>query len=227
MPDLQLRYYLRLDALIKDAVRNKKVQQLSPMNRTEYISRVKGSRLIIGPDTSSQHIASLYDIPCISCYPNKSSYKYYRWAPPGALSLCFHLPPENDEVKVAAFAELICSLAKIINHDFEKDSPKEGLADDFIKICRAVASRTMSSQEGKVRISQTISKLNEFLPSSWRSFVIPELEQIGAEVCKRSTQTTNVTDKLGLLVISDIFALKTVSLLRSRYKERDVRLERA
>lgn len=214
VPASELPNYLRLDALVRAAARRRKVRRLKPMSRARYISTVSASRLVVGPDSSSQHIASVYGIPSIACYPIKSGYRYYRWGSPGRLSICLRTPNPHCRGGIASFAELIAHLAKLINGVCcDGASNAEVSARTFVSLCKAVATRTIEVGEGQKRISDTLRNIRLQVPRSWRQFVLPELEQICHEICDHSTKVDSRSDEISAALLADIYALKTLRVL--------------
>jgi hypothetical protein len=213
VPVSDRKYYARLDTLIREAAQTGKVQRLDPMSRKAFISTVTSCSVVIGPDTSTQHIASLYGIPSIACYPHGSGFRYYRWGSPGRSSLCFQVPAARDKKGAANLGDLISHLVNKINnaHPEKRGNPKVAL--DFVQLCTAIAARQIRVDEGRRQVSKVLRRIRNGIRRPWRRFVLPELGQICREICERAKHSTGSPDEVSLTLLSDVYALKTLTIL--------------
>ncbi len=214
-PGWERPQYERLGELVTAAAKTTNLRVLSAMGRAEFISSVRSCSLVIGPDTSTQHIAYRYDIPSISCYPWDSGYRYYYWGCPGPNSLCLRMPNPQDSRANGSCARLVSELAARLLHSHRRFGDSMHGDDPFslLRVYDALARRTMSLKRGKKVLHAELAKIASTIPEEWTPFVIPELEQIGNEICDRWSEDSGVIDTVGLARLSDVYGMKILSVL--------------
>jgi hypothetical protein len=186
------------------------------MTTADYIAHVRSAALVIGSDTSTQHVANYYGIPSLSCYPFRTGHTfYYFWGCPGPHNLCFRTPGVRDIVGIKNLASLVACLAESLASDArETVSPLPLPCDRYLQVCRAVATGGVSAEEGAREVERRLEDIRAIVPEMWTNFVFPELVQLAQEVCLRAKRRPHgYRDVLSIERLRDVYALKTVRLL--------------
>lgn len=207
--------YKALHNAIASAASEGLLQLLPQMGKRDYIKTVLSARLAIGSDTSTQHVASVRNIPSIACYPNNAGYRYYFWGSPGSNNLCFHTPSNTQHDQIRSLADLVVFLAGGVlqPQSHTSSSSVESLGNLFLSTCKGIAEREWNADEGERRLAEVVSQIRHAVPLRWTSHIIPEIEQIADEMCSRSRSMPEITDTVGLARLQDVNAVKVINSL--------------
>jgi len=215
--------YRQLQAIVRDyAKSNKNLMVLPSLTMRAYIDIVANSRLVIGPDTSSQHIAATFGVPSISCYPSDSGYRYYYWGQLGKTAFCFRSPPETRR-HVAAFCRLIFYLAhKLAGYECDSIAvPPTMLRRRVISSCLdelhgawdALAEQDVPCKRKRDRAKSLVLSLRSGIAPAWQPHLMREIEQITAELCGSDQERRGEARRIYLSLRQDFFAIKALRML--------------
>jgi hypothetical protein len=208
--------FTNLAAVVTRAANAGTVCQLHPMSVSQYVKHVSEMDLVIGPDTSSQHIANYYGVPSVTCYPSSSGYRFYFWGCPGPNNLCYRTPDVYADGVLMDFGHFLSHLSEcLLNASLVKDTPPMLQCDQFMNLCSALCLRSLPATEGAKAIEDCITALESLVPPKWHSFIFPELRTIAGELCERAISSVSERDEVGLERMRDIYALKTIRLITS------------
>jgi len=213
--------YQNLANVVSRAEHSLGIRVLKPLTVSEYIARVRTAAVVIGPDTSTQHIANYFGVPSIACYPPNAGFRFYYWGCPGPQNLCFRRPSPIQAVEVSEFASLVAYIARSLMTN--KQNLQLELCDKYVESCRDIARGDVSPEHGATQIDEHLTEMRSIIPARWHCFIFPELQTLAQEVCAIARQASlNGHDTLSLERLNDIFALKTVravSLMSSQISE--------
>jgi hypothetical protein len=217
VPPGESRSFSRLAKIITRASKRGVIRQLD-LGVAEYVTCIRSVALVIGPDTSSQHIANYYGVPSIACYPSTAGYRYYFWGCPGPMNLCFNTPSAEKIDSIRDLASLVSSMAAVLLSKScwprPDKSPTAESCDRYLTTLRAVACGRLTAEEGVQEAEKTLTEMRAVVPDNWTDFVFPELIRLAQEVYSRAKQRkSRGKDNLTVERLSDVFALKTVRCL--------------
>ncbi|MDA9528386.1 hypothetical protein ACM42_08020 [Bradyrhizobium sp. CCBAU 25338] len=142
------------------------------LSLSSYIDLIRGAALVVGPDSSSQHIAARCGVPCISLYPPKSGYNYFFFGPQEGKNLQLRLSGGSDE---KALSRAVVFLAnRLLERDDDRLSPSTRAS--IIKAAQALVDQLISIEAERSLEPQALSALTDLLNRSLPT----ELDQLRA-----------------------------------------------
>ena len=108
--DAEKAFYEALNDCVTKAAIRRRVHRLPAMDKTQFLQTVRNASLVVGSDTSTQHVASMFGVASVACYPPGAGYRFYFWSSPGTTNLCVSAPDESDRAAVRSLAEFVGSL---------------------------------------------------------------------------------------------------------------------
>ena len=104
----------RLDAAMRGA-EGAHVSVLRTPGLEAYLRQVSGALVVVGADTSSQHLAAAYGRASIAFYPSHVGLGYYlAWGPTATRCLHFVAPEERDRATQRRLADMAGDLAALL-----------------------------------------------------------------------------------------------------------------
>jgi hypothetical protein len=177
--------YAALDACVREAARrNARITALPPMRVTEYVERIRSAGAVIGSDTSSQHVAALYGVPSIACYPAHARGSYYR--SPGWNNVCFTVPEPNRPAEQRSLAALVVTLARAFDHGTIAQPRTLPEATRLFDTLRAVARRKLDVARAQPVADMVLNELRDALPAAWHPHALAEARALAAEIMERA-----------------------------------------
>lgn len=226
-PPGQERRFEELDDVVSQAASRGTLRRLNSMSASEYIQHVRASAVVVGSDTSTQHVANYYAIPSIAIYPSSSGYRYYFWGCFGPGNICLAGPPMDDLEAKRHLADLTGYLAHRLTNRDAADHPGEMWPMEYIHASRAMASGAITLEQGKQAIQSSLALIREIIPERWQAFVIPELQVLAQEIIARASQRIgNQPDELSHERLKHVFALRTARLIADGFDRKTEDLAR-
>lgn len=188
--------YAALDACVRDAARSSaRITVLPPMKVTEYVERIRAAGAVIGSDTSSQHVAALFGLPSIACYPPHARGSYYR--SPGWNNLCFTVPEPDRAAERRSLAALVVTLACALVRGTVAGPRALPAATSLFDTLRAVARRNLDVARAQPMIDAALETLREALPAPWHPHALAEAHTLAAEIMERARSDLGAADTHG------------------------------
>jgi Glycosyltransferase family 9 (heptosyltransferase) len=186
------------------------------LNANEYIELIRSSKLVIGPDTSTQHIAANFGTPSIACFVPEAGYRYLFWASFGPGNVCVRIPRRKSAPEVRAAAEMTASLASaMLESDLGQQSsfPIPPSLQSFVDVCNQIARRRLDPEDGAAALQNAKKNLRALVPETWQRFVVPELTRIARGICRRAASMPDQLDPQGIAELENINAVQVIALL--------------
>jgi hypothetical protein len=214
VPDQEREAFVLRSDIVLTASSSGRLRLLEPMSKAQYIDAVRSSAVVIGSDTSTQHVSSWFGVPSIACYPHDAGYRYYFWGCPGPNNLCFNTPGGSELDLIIPFASLVALLAKrIATRDSTLELPLPLTCQKYLDICHRVAEGTLDTINARPEIEAALAHLlDQDVVSKWAPFLMPELRRFAAELRARS-KTANGADRPSLQRLQDVYAIKAIQML--------------
>ena len=188
--------YAALDACVRDAARSSaRITVLPPMTVTEYVERIRAAGAVIGSDTSSQHVAALFGLPSIACYPPHARESYYR--SPGWNNLCFTVPEPDRAGEQRSLAALVVTLACAFERGTIAQPRTLPAATVLFDTLRAVARRNLDVARAQPTIDAALETLRAALPAPWHAHALAEAQVLAAEIMERARTDFGAADTHG------------------------------
>ena len=144
-----------------------------------FIEEIARAALVIGPDTSSQHIAATCRTPSIACYPPGSGgATYLTWGPPQPGCLHFIVPRDTDPDGQTHLAALVVELGRrLMGHPSARKTLVDGVG--LMRAARRFercAVRWMDGEDGaRAELRQLLPALRASVPGGWAPLLFDEL----------------------------------------------------
>ena len=173
--------YLALDACVREAARcSERITVLPHMRVAEYVERIRSAGAVIGSDTSSQHVAALFGLPSIACYPPHARQSYYR--SPGWNNLCFTVPAYDRPEELHSLAALVAMLAGEFARGTIAVPSTLPAATTLFDTLRAVARRELTVARAQPVVDAMLDALRDALPAPWQSHALGEAQAVADEI---------------------------------------------
>jgi len=154
----------------------------------QYFDTLASASLVMGPDTSSQHIAAAMNRPTFTFYPEYLAFNYLYWGTSRRNALHFNIPQSGDKRNVRTLATVIAELAaKTFRGEAVTtarrpsrllEAPK--LMANFLRECRRVIR--MNGRVSSDHLSFLAGTLCDSLPAGWQPHICRELDTIVLEL---------------------------------------------
>jgi len=204
--------FAALDACVREAAhRSARITVLPAMSVTEYVERIRSAGAVIGSDTSSQHIAALFDVPSIACYPAYARGSYYR--SPGWNNICFTVPEPDRPAEVRSLAALVVTLARAFAGGSIARPRTLPAATTLFDTLRAVALRKLDVTRAQPVVDAALDALRDALPAAWHPHALAEAHAVTAEIMERARNGTTAPDLLGNVRLGQATAANAIAVL--------------
>jgi len=218
--DEERTFFAHLNECILRESERSCVKVIDGLSKSEYVKLVEGASLVIGPDTSSQHIASFFGIPSITCYSEQRSHMFYFWNSLKWNAIGIKIPAEGQKRSERATLTLICEIASA----FKGQGRSRWASASRREVARAAVGKIRSALDWaakgdhdlgfcKTIMEEQLYVLATTLPKSWRSVIIDDLKDSCAAVLSRSAQVRDSPDAIALKRIEQLNCLKTLDIL--------------
>lgn len=210
--------FQELSAIAQRCAEDHMVTLLPPLTVSEYVTHVRDSALVIGPDTSSQHLANYYGVTSIACYPWHTGYRYFYWGCPGPRNFCFRAPDAKLPNDCIAFASLVAFLSDCLLRPTSVEGyPDAPVCKSYKELCCAIANGNPSSSGRALALKRCIADMEQLVPSEWKHFLFPELLKLADEICDPVVGESGARRpvELAMVRITDIYSLKVINVLAS------------
>jgi hypothetical protein len=184
-----------LAAVVRDRARAGDVTAAPRRTLDRYCADIAASALVVGCDTSSQHIAHAIGRPSITCYPaDVGRYLHLFWGPVRDEALHFDIPPDDRGRDQRSLATLVARLGgRLIGVDVTADGRRAPIgthvsieAARFVERCSEYLS---GRQAGRQALGASLRRLRRALPPEWADHVIAELTRIYIDLPKVRSRT--------------------------------------
>jgi Glycosyltransferase family 9 (heptosyltransferase) len=207
--------FAELNKIVVAAAQRRQVC-IVPLGANEYIELIRSSRLVIGPDTSTQHIAANFGTPSIACFVPEAGYRYLFWASLGPGNVCVRIPRRKSAPEVRTAAELTAALASAMLEP-HSGGPSPLLIpsslQSFVDICSQLARRRSDLAQAAAPLQDAKENLRALVPERWQRFVVPELTRLARGICRRAALVPSQPDMRGIAELEEINAVQVVALL--------------
>jgi glycosyl transferase family 9 (putative heptosyltransferase) len=212
MEDVDSDAYAALAACVRDAARRSAhITVLPAMAVTEYVERIRSAGAVIGSDTSSQHVAALFGIPSIACYPPHARQSYYR--SPGWNNLCLTTPEPERAAELQSLAALVAMLASAFARGMIAAPRTLPAATTLFDTLRAVARRELSVARAQPVVDAALDALRDVLPAPWQSHALGEARALVAEIMDSARADFATVDRHGNVRLDQGTALNVIAVL--------------
>ena len=183
----------RLDAAMRGA-EGAHVSVLRTPGLEAYLRQVSGALVVVGADTSSQHLAAAYGRASIAFYPSHVGLGYYlAWGPTATRCLHFVAPEERDRATQRRLANMAGDLAALLAQA-ALSGPRGGLAvrggavggpharDGAARVLREARSCLAGDANALRRLRRALATWRQSFPDSWRAHLFQEFDAIVREL---------------------------------------------
>jgi hypothetical protein len=185
-----------LGACVREAgQRGGRITVLPAMRATEYVEHIRSAGAVIGSDTSSQHVAALFGVPSIACYPPHARGSYYR--SPGWNNVCFTVPEPDRPAEVRSLAALATTLATAFAGGAIAEPRTLPAATTLFATLRAVARRELAVARARPLIDGALDELRAALPAAWRAHALAEAEVLACHILANALAAPAAVDTHG------------------------------
>jgi hypothetical protein len=201
-----------LGACVREAAeRSERITVLPPLSVAEYVERIRSAGAVIGSDTSSQHVAALFGVPSIACYPSASRGSYYR--SPGWNNLCFTVPEPDRPMEVRSLAVLAATLATAFAREAIAEPRTLPASTTLFDTLRAVARRELTVACAQPIADDALGALRGVLPAAWHAHALAEAEALAGDVFKNALADPATVDTHGNVRLDQGTAANVIAVL--------------
>lgn len=167
--------YRELGAVVRAA----RGMEIRPVTVEEYCRLASGADLVIGADTSSQHLAAFGGRPSIACYPADTLPGFYLAH--GAIhdeAFHFTLPGARDSVGARQLVLLLADLAwRLLFVTSTSGEPADaGLLRTVAEVRRGLRDAVNGESGAVARLRRELAVLERTLPPAWARPIVGELD---------------------------------------------------
>jgi hypothetical protein len=189
-----------------------------------YLNAIARAALVIGPDTSSQHIAADCRTPSVSCYaPDAAGATYLTWGPPRADSLHFIYPRDLDRDAQERLAALVVELGLRLmgRHECTRVRVAAGPLRRSAKRFEASVRQWMDGNVGaRAEAPHLLAELRARVPASWASLLFDDLAILCRELEGLGGRPDADSRYLVTTRMPQITGLKAVEVLAAPRRQR-------
>jgi hypothetical protein len=173
-----------LGAIVDGCVRQGGVAVAPRGGLDQYCDDIAASALVVGCDTSSQHLAHAIGRPSITCYPPAvGRHLHFFWGPIREEALHFDIPPDRRTRDQRSLAALVARLgARLIGLDAPVRTRRPPIALDVSLVAARFVEQCLDYLTGRRRgrhaLSASLRRLHRGLPPEWADHVTAELRRI-------------------------------------------------
>lgn len=168
-----------LSAIVRDAARRRALTIRPRATLDRYCDDVAASALVIGCDTSSQHLAQAIGRPSITCYPAAvGRHLHLFWGPVRDDAVHVDIPPDGRTRDRNGLIALVAKLSAAFvapRVATSSESPLAGHADRFVEAC---VDYLRGRRASRVGASAALRRLHGALPPAWAPHVTEELARV-------------------------------------------------
>jgi hypothetical protein len=153
-----------------------------------YCDDVAASALVIGCDTSSQHLAHAIGRPSITCYPTAiGRHLHLFWGPIHDQALHFDTPPDDRARDQRSLAGLMARLSVALVEGgvagpSRRTANGSRLAADAMRFVDCCSEYLRGRRAGRQAAAASLRRLHQALPPDWAPHVTDELARIYADL---------------------------------------------
>jgi hypothetical protein len=153
-----------------------------------YCDDIAASALVVGCDTSSQHLAHAIGRPSITCYPPAvGRHLHLFWGPIREEALHFDIPPDQRVREQRSLATLVTRLgARLIGLDVRVETRRPPIPSQAPLVAARFVEQCLDYLAGRRRgrqaLSASLRRLRRGLPPQWADHVTAELQRIYADL---------------------------------------------
>jgi hypothetical protein len=169
-------------AAVARAAAAKGVVVRSRVTLAQYCREIEASAVVIGTDTSSQHLAAAIGRPSITCYPSRVGRHFHLfWGTVAATALHLDAPPDAAKVEQTALATLVAELtARLLGS--RRSGPDDRLWAEARRCVDGCRRYLMGQTPTRRRAGDALRRLQRLVPPMWVDPVCAELAQIYEEL---------------------------------------------
>jgi hypothetical protein len=211
--DGDVAFFAQLDSLLRSSVARGVTNVRPPMKLDEYVRTVASAACVVGPDSSTQHIAAVVGTPSIAVYPPESNFNFNVWSALGESSICFDMPSREASPALCAVASLVAMLAGHLARNGVPDAaPNRFEERALIEEWRRVGRREDAVEAGARALARTERAVRAALPDAWSQIVLTELRWTFDRLCSR-VEATERNDNVSLAELESINACNVLRIL--------------
>jgi hypothetical protein len=213
--------YQELAARAASAVGGPIVVRTLPLRA--YLNAIARAALVIGPDTSSQHIAADYHTPSVSCYAHDSAgATYLTWGPPRADSLHFIYPRDLDRGRQEHLAGLVVELGLRLmgRHECTRVRVAAGPLRRCAERFAACVRQWMDGKGASAEATRLLAELRARVPAPWASLLFDDLAILCRELDGLGGRPDADSRYLVATRLPQITGLKAVQVLAPPRRQR-------
>jgi hypothetical protein len=174
-------------SFLRSTASSRSVQFLDSLSPSEYLDAIRLARLVVTPDTSSQHIAGLAKVPTLIFYNQTACFNHFYWGWPLANHISFCVPLQQ-------FEGLVDLAAVIATHFADGKStgavnPFMSALEEFVGLTIEAALSTSPSRDKFEVLDRVHSRASALVKPGWREHLMLEVNQIAKELCQRTGQS--------------------------------------